>query len=46
VFRLRKIPRKAVKRCRQIAIFLTPFRGPGDWNPLPLLLRKFTAGSI
>jgi hypothetical protein len=35
-----------VKRNAEIAILLTPFHGQGAGNPLPLLLRKFTAGSI
>jgi hypothetical protein len=37
---------KTPKARDKIAILHTPSRGLKAWNPLPLLLRKFTAGSI
>jgi hypothetical protein len=44
-FSLRWMPREMMNQRGEITILLTPFPGPNGWNPLPLLLRKFTAGS-
>jgi hypothetical protein len=46
MFPPRWMRRKRMKPRSEIGILHTLFRGQGDWNPLPLLLQKFTAGSF